>query len=103
MLGKIGRFEYEVRSLNSLSKTISSLDKHRLSFLHCNRMKLLQIAMDERHKVLINAGANQNILLPDGSRPTNNGTIGPLPNLSSSVKSPWERATTASNVPYYIE
>lgn len=58
--------------------------------------------MDERHKILVNAGANQNILLPDGSR-QNNGTIGPLPNLNTSVKSPWERATTPANVPYYIE
>lgn len=68
------------------------------------RMKLLHIAMDERQKVLVNAGANQNILTADGSRNmTNNGTIGPLPNLSASVKSPWERATTPANVPYYIE
>lgn len=67
------------------------------------RMKLLQIAIEERHKVLINAGANQNILAPDGSHTMNNGTIGPLPNLSTSVKSPWERATTPNNVPYYIE
>lgn len=67
-------------------------------------MKLLQIAMDERHKVLVNSGANQNILTADGSRnATNNGTIGPLPNLGASVKSPWERATTPANVPYYIE
>lgn len=67
-------------------------------------MKLLQIAMDERHKVLVNAGANQNILTADGSRnATKNGTIGPLPNLGASVKSPWERAATPANVPYYIE
>lgn len=66
-------------------------------------MKLLQIAMDDRQKVLVNAGANQNILMADGSRSMNNGTIGPLPNLSTSVKSPWERATTPANVPYYIE
>lgn len=65
-------------------------------------MKLLQIAIEERHKVLVNAGANQNILAPDGHA-LNNGTIGPLPNLSASVKSPWERATTPANVPYYIE
>lgn len=64
-------------------------------------MKLLQIAMDERHKVLINAGANQNILASDCGQ--NNGTIGPIPNLGASVKSPWERATTPTNVPYYIE
>lgn len=73
------------------------------SFFICSdRMKLLQIAIEERHKVLVNAGANQNILAPDGHI-TNNGTIGPLPNLNASVKSPWERATTPANVPYYIE
>lgn len=67
-------------------------------------MKLLQIAMDERQKVLINAGANQNNLTGDGMRnSTNSGTIGPLPNLGASVKPPWERATTPANVPYYIE
>lgn len=67
-------------------------------------MKLLQIAMDERQKVLLNAGANQNILTVDGIRNSaNTGTIGPLPNLGASVKPPWERATTPANVPYYIE
>ncbi|KAL5273223.1 hypothetical protein ACFFRR_000158 [Megaselia abdita] len=68
------------------------------------RMKLLQIAMDERQKVLINSGANQSIGNGDDGRTTSNsGTIGPLPNLGQSVKPPWERATTASNVPYYID
>ncbi|XP_037038480.1 dystrophin, isoforms A/C/F/G/H isoform X6 [Bradysia coprophila] len=68
------------------------------------RMKLLQIAMDERQKVLISAGANQNNLNADDIRnSSNNGTIGPLPNLSASVKPPWERATTPANVPYYID
>lgn len=67
-------------------------------------MKLLQIAMDERQKVLIQAGASQNTLTADGMRnSTNSGTIGPLPNLGASVKPPWERATTPANVPYYIE
>ncbi|XP_055379171.1 dystrophin-like isoform X2 [Condylostylus longicornis] len=68
------------------------------------RMKLLQIAMDERQKVLINAGGNQLIGTNDDGRTTSNsGTIGPLPNLGQSVKPPWERATTAANVPYYID
>lgn len=67
-------------------------------------MKLLQIAMDERQKILINSGANQSMGNGDDGRNTSNsGTIGPLPNLGQSVKPPWERATTASNVPYYIE
>ncbi|XP_037924847.1 dystrophin, isoforms A/C/F/G/H isoform X5 [Hermetia illucens] len=68
------------------------------------RMKLLQIAMDERQKVLMNAGANQSLgNSEDGRTTSNSGTIGPLPNLGQSVKPPWERATTAANVPYYID
>ncbi|XP_067614380.1 dystrophin, isoforms A/C/F/G/H isoform X10 [Eurosta solidaginis] len=68
------------------------------------RMKLLQIAMDERQKILCNAGANQSMENgEDGRTTSNSGTIGPLPNLGQSVKPPWERATTASNVPYYID
>lgn len=68
-------------------------------------MKLLQIAMDERQKVLVGAGASQMGVDLDGSRHSqiNSGTIGPLPNLGASVKAPWERATTPANVPYYIE
>lgn len=75
------------------------------------RMKLLQIAMDERLKILIKSGANDpnnddgsggfnNI---SGGGGLNSGTIGPIPNLEGSVKSPWERSTTPANVPYYIE
>ncbi|XP_044313188.1 dystrophin, isoforms A/C/F/G/H isoform X12 [Drosophila rhopaloa] len=68
------------------------------------RMKLLQIAMDERQKVLCQAGAQQTHENGDDGRTTSNsGTIGPLPNLGQSVKAPWERATTAANVPYYID
>ncbi|XP_020813955.1 dystrophin isoform X4 [Drosophila serrata] len=68
------------------------------------RMKLLQIAMDERQKVLCHAGAQQTHENGDDGRTTSNsGTIGPLPNLGQSVKPPWERATTAANVPYYID
>ncbi|XP_017140997.1 dystrophin, isoforms A/C/F/G/H isoform X9 [Drosophila miranda] len=68
------------------------------------RMKLLQIAMDERQKVLCAAGAQQTHENGDDGRNTSNsGTIGPLPNLGQSVKPPWERATTAANVPYYID
>ncbi|XP_055715731.1 dystrophin isoform X6 [Phlebotomus papatasi] len=69
------------------------------------RMKLLQIAMDERQKVLVGAGASQMGVDLDGSRHSqiNSGTIGPLPNLGASVKAPWERATTPANVPYYID
>ncbi|XP_017967425.2 dystrophin, isoforms A/C/F/G/H isoform X3 [Drosophila navojoa] len=68
------------------------------------RMKLLQIAMDERQKVLCQAGANNaHENGDDGRNTSNSGTIGPLPNLGQSVKPPWERATTAANVPYYID
>ncbi|XP_055852378.1 dystrophin, isoforms A/C/F/G/H isoform X9 [Episyrphus balteatus] len=68
------------------------------------RMKLLQIAMDERQKILVASGANISAEhCDDGRNTSNSGTIGPLPNLRQSVKSPWERATTAANVPYYID
>ncbi|XP_030080851.1 dystrophin, isoforms A/C/F/G/H isoform X11 [Drosophila hydei] len=68
------------------------------------RMKLLHIAMDERQKVLCQAGANNaHENGDDGRNTSNSGTIGPLPNLGQSVKPPWERATTAANVPYYID
>ncbi|XP_039438024.1 dystrophin, isoforms A/C/F/G/H isoform X7 [Culex pipiens pallens] len=70
------------------------------------RMKLLHIAMDERHKILIANGANQSSTAdPDGNKSTHGistGTIGPIPNLATSVKPPWERAITPANVPYYI-
>lgn len=75
------------------------------------RMKLLDMAMDERQKVLVSAGGsnyngNGSDLTADNmnlSASTNASTIGQMPNLGISVKSPWERATTPANVPYYIE
>ena len=69
------------------------------------RMKLLSMAIDERHKVLVQVGGNQlSTSMSDNSRSMHNtGTIGPVPNLSTSVKAPWERATTPANVPYYIK
>lgn len=69
------------------------------------RMKLLQMAIDERHKVLVQVGGSAlNATMGDSSRGAHNsGTIGPVPNLATSVKSPWERATTPANVPYYIK
>ncbi|KAL7035147.1 hypothetical protein ACKWTF_008245 [Chironomus riparius] len=69
------------------------------------RMKLLQIAIDERHKILVQVGGNQlSASMSENNRNLHNlsGTIGPVPNLATSVKSPWERATTPANVPYYI-
>lgn len=75
--------------------------------LFCDRMKLLHIAMDERHKILVANGASQPTAAdPDGNKSTHGistGTIGPIPNLATSVKPPWERATTPANVPYYIK
>ena len=66
------------------------------------RMKLLQIAIDERHKVLLQVGGSQlSASMSDNGRTLLN--VGPIPNLSTSVKSPWERATTPANVPYYIK
>lgn len=65
------------------------------------RMKLLQIAIDERYTILLNVGGNS---ISDSNRNSHNlGTIGPIPNLSLSVKPPWERASTPANVPYYIK
>ncbi|XP_053684966.1 dystrophin, isoforms A/C/F/G/H isoform X2 [Sabethes cyaneus] len=70
------------------------------------RMKLLHIAIDERHKALVANGANQQTTIDaDGNKTAygvSTGTIGPVPNLATSVKTPWERATTPANVPYYI-
>ncbi|XP_055532577.1 dystrophin, isoforms A/C/F/G/H isoform X7 [Wyeomyia smithii] len=70
------------------------------------RMKLLHIAIEERHKALVANGANQpTIIDADGNKTAygvSTGTIGPVPNLATSVKTPWERATTPANVPYYI-
>lgn len=66
------------------------------------RMKLLQIAIDERHKVLVQVGGSQlSASMNENGRSLL--TVGPLPNLATSVKSPWERATTPANVPYYIK
>lgn len=73
------------------------------------RMKLLDMAMDERQKVLMAAGGQYNGSDPNAdnlnvSASTNASTVvGQVPNLGTSVKSPWERATTPANVPYYIE
>lgn len=72
------------------------------------RMKLLDLAMDERQKVLVAAGGKYNGSDPttdnlNVSSTTNATTIGQIPNLGTSVKPPWERATTPANVPYYIE
>lgn len=70
------------------------------------KMKLAQMAIDERYKVLVQIGGNQlSASMNDGSHNMHNttGTIGPVPNLALSVKSPWERATTPANVPYYIK
>ncbi|XP_055596147.1 dystrophin, isoforms A/C/F/G/H isoform X5 [Uranotaenia lowii] len=72
------------------------------------RMKLLHIAMDERQKILLANGANQSTAVDaDGNKSITHGgistgTIGAVPNLATSVKPPWERATTPANVPYYI-
>lgn len=67
------------------------------------RMKLLQMAIDERHKVLVQVGGNQLAPTMNENGRNTTGTIGPVPNLALSVKSPWERAATPANVPYYIK
>lgn len=70
------------------------------------RMKLLDMLMDDRQKVLGGiGGANCNGSDSTGTenQSTNASTIGQMPSLGISVKPPWERATTPANVPYYIE
>lgn len=101
MFVQAGGFEYTVSSSKGCGGGSSAETENDLCF---GSMKLLQIAMDERQKVLCQAGANHTHENGDDGRNTSNsGTIGPLPNLGQSVKPPWERATTAANVPYYIE
>jgi hypothetical protein len=70
------------------------------------RKRLMQMAIDERQKVLLQVGGNQlsaSMMESNNRGALNAGTIGPVPNLSASVKPPWERATTPANVPYYIK
>lgn len=54
------------------------------------RWKVLQVAVDERYKLLSGLGK-------DGSTP------GSQAFLASSVEPPWERALTPAKVPYYIK
>lgn len=54
------------------------------------RWKVLQVAVDERYKLLSGFGK-------DGSTP------GSQAFLASSVEPPWERALTPAKVPYYIK
>jgi len=59
-------------------------------FVHFRRWKVLQVAVDERYKLLSGFGK-------DGSTP------GSQAFLASSVEPPWERALTPAKVPYYIK
>lgn len=60
-------------------------------FFACfRRWKVLQVAVDERYKLLSGFGK-------DGSTP------GSQAFLASSVEPPWERALTPAKVPYYIK
>lgn len=60
-------------------------------FVSCfRRWKVLQVAVDERYKLLSGFGK-------DGSTP------GSQAFLASSVEPPWERALTPAKVPYYIK
>lgn len=61
------------------------------NFFTCfRRWKVLQVAVDERYKLLSGFGK-------DGSTP------GSQAFLASSVEPPWERALTPAKVPYYIK
>lgn len=59
-------------------------------FAYFRRWKVLQVAVDERYKLLSGFGK-------DGSTP------GSQAFLASSVEPPWERALTPAKVPYYIK
>lgn len=62
-----------------------------VNFFVCfRRWKVLQVAVDERYKLLSGFGK-------DGSTP------GSQAFLASSVEPPWERALTPAKVPYYIK
>ncbi|XP_055627609.1 dystrophin, isoforms A/C/F/G/H isoform X2 [Toxorhynchites rutilus septentrionalis] len=61
------------------------------------RMKLLNIAMDERRKTLDRSNAVDS----EGNKSIQSIGTGTV-DLSKSVRPPWERATTPANVPYYI-
>jgi len=101
MFSQIGRFEHQVKILLQIDGSFNNL-------LFCliikSRMKFLQIAMDERQKVLLSVGGSQlNYLNIDRNESVpGSGTIGAVPDLAISVQPPWERAITPTNVPYYI-
>lgn len=65
--------------------------RNGVNFFVCfRRWKVLQVAVDERYKLLSGFGK-------DGSTP------GSQAFLASSVEPPWERALTPAKVPYYIK
>jgi len=56
------------------------------------RWRLLQLAVDERFKIL-----------SQGSQVGNKDSVPAADLLSASVSPPWERDTTPNKVPYYIK
>jgi EF hand/WW domain len=100
MFSQIGGFEHQVIKKRTI------MYGEFLTFISITkiRMKLLQIAMDERQKVLLSVGGSQlnHLNLNQNESVPGSGTIGAIPDLAISVQPPWERATTPTNVPYYI-
>ncbi|XP_034944626.1 dystrophin [Chelonus insularis] len=82
----------EINDQANLFTTINILVSHGLlmKLEDANkRWKILQSAVDDRYKTLNKFGKDENIL--------HNQDF-----LASSVEPPWERATTSTKVPYYI-
>lgn len=73
-----------------LRQTLNSGRNDINLFVCFRRWKVLQVAVDERYKLLSGFGK-------DGSTP------GSQAFLASSVEPPWERALTPAKVPYYIK
>lgn len=77
--------------LQSVLRRDLNSGRNDINFFVCfRRWKVLQVAVDERYKLLSGFGK-------DGSTP------GSQAFLASSVEPPWERALTPAKVPYYIK
>ncbi|CAH0384103.1 unnamed protein product [Bemisia tabaci] len=96
---KLNSLQRNLEDINDQAKDFSNngvvLAAPTLNKLHDlnTRWKLLQSTTDERYHTL-----------RDGTNGKEDGSLMPPSHsfLSSSVEPPWERAVTASNVPYYI-
>ncbi|XP_050442847.1 dystrophin-like isoform X2 [Adelges cooleyi] len=86
--------------LTSNNITLSLSNKNMLNDIN-NRWKILQLAMDERYKLIRDTGksvlSHSNRTSPGSHSEASTSLL-----LSGSVDPPWERATTPNKVPYYI-